>query len=394
LKMHLTEAVVAKLKANPDRRIEIQDILVSGMRLRISPKGKKSWSYMYKVAGASLEGKRGRNRRITIGEYPLLDLKTARDRCNEAKYDADCGVDPIEEKKLAIAGRNQRRIDLLVDKFIEVYAKPNTKNWPDTKRILETNVVNVWGSAEITSINRAAIHDLLDDISANRGTAYARELRKHLSTMFNWCVDRGVCPFSPMAGMKRRDLQYQSRERFLDLSELNTIWNAGSDMGYPFGPIVQLLILSGQRRSEIANIKRAWISNGCIEIPAAEYKTGNVQVVPLTNRMRAILEGQPIWNGGEFVFSTTNGKTPSSGFSKAKVRVDALTGISNWTFHDIRRSVATHMARAGVIQEHIERVLGHTISGVAGTYNRYSYLDEKRAALETWERTLFGGANN
>jgi integrase len=106
-----------------------------------------------------------------------------------------------------------------------------------------------------------------------------------------------------MAGMKRRDLQYQSRERFLDLNELNTIWSAGSDMGYPFGPIVQLLILSGQRRSEIANIKRAWISNGCIEIPAAEYKTGNVQVVPLTNRMRAILDEQPVWNGGEFVFS-------------------------------------------------------------------------------------------
>jgi integrase len=109
----------------------------------------------------------------------------------------------------------------------------------------------------------------------------------------------------------------------------------------------------------------------------------------LTNRMHAILDSQPIWNGGEFVFSATNGKTPSSGFSKAKIRVDALSGISNWTFHDIRRSVATHMARAGVIQEHIERILGHVIGGVAGTYNRYSYLDEKRSALEVWERTLF-----
>jgi integrase len=389
LKMHLTEAVVAKLKANPDRRIEIHDMLVSGMRLRISPKGKKSWSYMYKVAGASLDGKRGPNSRITIGEYPLIGLKAARDKCYEAKEFADRGIDPIDKRKSEIADRNQRRFDLLVSKFIELYAKPNTKKWRDTERILETSVVSVWNSAEITSINRAAIHDLLDDVSGKRGAAHAREVRKHLSTMFNWCVDRGICPFNPMAGMKRRDLQYQSRERILELNELGVIWNASSELGYPFGPIIQLLILSGQRRSEIANIRRSWISNDCIEIPAAEYKTGNVQVIPLTNRMHTILDSQPIWNGGEFVFSTTNGKTPSSGFSKAKIRVDVLSGISNWTFHDIRRSVATHMARAGVIQEHIERILGHVIGGVAGTYNRYSYLDEKRSALEVWERTLF-----
>ncbi len=86
------------------------------------------------------------------------------------------------------------------------------------------------------------------------------------------------------------------------------------------------------------------------------------------------------------MFTTTSGKRPVSGFSKTKARLDGIVQLDAWVIHDIRRSVATHMARLGVSQEHIERVLGHVIEGVAGTYNRYSYLDEKRAALELWGR--------
>ena len=188
--------------------------------------------------------------------------------------------------------------------------------------------------------------------------------------------------------MKRRDLQYVSRERVLSIEELKLIWSAATMLGYPFGPIVQLLILSGQRRSEISTLQRNWISSDYFEIPADNYKTGKPHIVLLTKAMSDLLNDQPLWNGGEYVFSTTGGRTPSSGFSKAKIRIDKLSGVSNWTFHDIRRSVATHMARAGVIQEHIERVLGHAISGVAGTYNRYSYLDEKCQALDVWQKVI------
>ena len=159
---------------------------------------------------------------------------------------------------------------------------------------------------------------------------------------------------------------------------------------YPFGPIVQLLILSGQRRSEIANIQRSWIKPECthFEVPASEYKTGVPHVVPLTSKSQDILQNQPLWNVGDFVFYSTNGRTLSSGFSKAKLRIDEVCDLEPWTFHDLRRSVATHMAKIGIIQEHIERVLGHTIAGVAGTYNRYSYLEEKLSALKKWENEI------
>lgn len=345
---------------------------------------------MYKVAGAAIDGKRGSNKRLTIGEYPLVDLKTARQKALEAKELTDRGIDPSEHKKQEILGLNERRFDKVVDRFIELHLKPNTKNWKDTSRLLIVTAVSVWKSTDITKIDRATVHELIDNISEQKGVSYAREVRKHLSILFNWAADRGICPFSPMAGMKRADLRYKPRERVLSIEEIRTVWDAAAEMGYPFGPIVQLLILTGQRRSEIANIQRAWINSEYMhfEVPASAYKTGVTHVVPLTSRSQAILQKQPLWNGGDFIFSSTNGRTPSSGFSKAKLRIDKICELESWTFHDLRRSVATHMARIGIIQEHIERVLGHTIAGVAGTYNRYSYLEEKLSALKKWENEM------
>ena len=106
--------------------------------------------------------------------------------------------------------------------------------------------------------------------------------------------------------------------------------------------------------------------------------------MPLSAPALAVVEALPKWNGGDYLLSTTGGNRPVSGYSKAKARLDRLSGVEGWTLHDLRRSAATHMARLGIPQEHIERVLGQAIEGVAGTYNRYSYLNEKRAALDLW----------
>jgi integrase len=185
--------------------------------------------------------------------------------------------------------------------------------------------------------------------------------------------------------MRRPELGYVARERVLTMDELKAIWAAADKMGYPFGPMVRLLILTAQRRAEIANLERGWLLTGqqAFEVPASHYKTDRPQVVPLSAPALAIVEALP-QTSGDFLLSTTAGKVPVSGFSKAKARIDKLSKVEGWTLHDLRRSAATHMARLGIPQEHIERVLGHAIEGVAGTYNRYSYLDEKRAALDLW----------
>lgn len=389
MQKRLTEAAVAKIKPEPGKRLEVHDLAMSGLRLRVSPTGKRSWSFMYRVAGEADDGGRGKNRRMTLGAYPLVGLKRARELASEAQELADRGIDPVDKRNAAVAERVSRKLDKLIPKFIELYARPNTKKWRGTEQLLTSTVGVMWRGRDVTKITRAQVHALLDEVSEREGAAKAREVRKQLSVMLNWSVDRGICPFNPMAGMKRKDLRYVPRSRFLEIDELRAIWDAAEAMGYPFGPITQLLMLSGQRRSEIANIRCTWLVDGMIEIPAEFYKTRRAHVVPLTNRMSGIIDSQPVWNEGDFLFSTTGGRTPSSGFSQAKQILDRRSEIEGWTFHDLRRSVATHMARAGVMQEHIEQVLGHVIPGVAGTYNRYSYLEERLAALRAWDQMLF-----
>ena len=136
-----------------------------------------------------------------------------------------------------------------------------------------------------------------------------------------------------------------------------------------------------------------------MEIPGSFYKTGRPHVLPLTIKTLEIVGQMPRWNSGDFLLSTTNGSKPIGGFSKARLALDkkvlqiAGDNVSisgRWTVHDLRRSVATHMARLGVDDIVIEMVLGHVLPGVKGTYNRYRYFPEKRAALATWEKELLG----
>ncbi len=121
----LTEATVAKLKHDPDKRLEIHDTVVPGLRLRVTPKGKKSWSLMFKVAGVTADGGRGPNIRLTIGEYPLISLKNARELANDAKELADQGNNPKDERRVSITAKRDRQFSKAVDSFIELHAKPH-----------------------------------------------------------------------------------------------------------------------------------------------------------------------------------------------------------------------------------------------------------------------------
>jgi integrase len=386
VKKKLTEVAVSKLAPEAGRRLEVFDTLTPGLALRITEGGKKSWSVMYRVAGRGEGGNRGPLRRMTLGAYPLIDLKAAREKARAALDLADRGDDPADKRRDEARAKAERVFEVICARFIELHAKAHTVKWRDTERLLNTHVVPVWRGKPIDQIDRAAAHELLDDIAMESGAGAAREVRKHITKFFNWAVDRGLLTASPVAGMRRPELGYAPRERVLTMDELKAIWAAADKMGYPFGPMVRLLILTAQRRAEIANLERGWLLPGqqAFEVPASHYKTDRPQVVPLSAPALAIVEGLPKWNGGDFLLSTTAGKRPVSGFSKAKARIDKLSKVEGWTLHDLRRSAATHMARLGIPQEHIERVLGHAIEGVAGTYNRYSYLAEKRAALDLW----------
>ncbi len=454
-KVRLTEKAVEKWPAPVGvERVEVSDLLMPGLELRVTQHGSKTWTVTYRVAGAGERGQRGKLRRLTLGTYPHVGLKEAREKASDAIKAADRGEDPAVLKAAAIETRQTRAFEVVFERFIELHVKQNTKEGrfardraaalakaaaagdavaaqalagdgaavpkpnkgaprgklkgPKTKlgrvaaeRIIADDALPHWRGRLVETITRAEVHDLLDDVIAEDGIARARELRKHLSALFNWAADRGHLAASPIAGMRRPELGYKARERVLSMDELRRVWDAAGDMGYPFGPAYRLLILTGQRRSEIAEAERPWIDRElrAIETPASRYKTGVAQVYPLSAPAWAIVEALPHWNAGDCMFSTTGGERAISGFSKAKELLDEkiaerdakaraegqdVPPMAPWVVHDIRRSVATHLARLGVPQEHVERVLGHVVQGVAGTYNRYSYLDEKRAALETW----------
>lgn len=388
MRKRLTEVGVEKIAPQAGKRLEVFDALTPGLAVRVTETGRKSWSLMYRVAGRGEGGKRGPLRRMTLGQYPLVRLAEARDLARAAYQRAEAGEDPADARRDEARQRAELVFEAILDDFIELHAKAKTKKWRDTERLLREQVVADWRGMPIDKVTRGMCFRLLDRVTREAGVSQAREVRKQLTKMLNWAADRDYIPANPLAGAKMPDLGYVERERVLSMEELRSVWDAAGEMGYPFGSLIRLLILTAQRRGEVANLRREWLieldGGPAFEVPGAMRKTGRPQVVPLSDPARAILDGLPKWNAGDFLLSTTHGQRPISGFSKAKARAVRLSGVDDWTLHDLRRSAATEMARMQVPQEHIERILGHEVQGVHGTYNRYTYLDEKRAALDLW----------
>ena len=164
------------------------------------------------------------------------------------------------------------------------------------------------------------------------------------------------------------------------MDELRAVWRAAAQMGFPWGPYVQLIMLTGDRRGEWANAQGGWLDGARtrLEIPAAHYKTGRPQVVPLSRQAQELVRSLPPQELGPFLFSSTGGARPVSGFSKAKVRLDRLiaaehgSALEHWVVHDLRRSMATHMERIGIEPHVIEVCLGHSLRGIAATYRIYA----------------------
>ncbi len=246
---------------------------------------------------------------------------------------------------------------------------------------------------------------MLDRYTSQGKIGIARDVRKNLSVIFNWAVDREIIAQNPSIGMKRPDLKKNEEAgRALSDDELTAIWVAATEVGYPFGHFVKLLMLTGQRRNEWANAKRSELSfeRKTLEIPKARYKGGRDHIVPLSAQAEAVLRSMPVL-AGEYIFSTTHGTRPISGFSRAKQRMDELAlGIfrqntnnpdaewQNYRLHDLRVTCESRLADLGFTQDVRDAVLGHAKIGLQKLYNKHDYLEEKREALERYGAALAG----
>jgi integrase len=282
----------------------------------------------------------------------------------------------------------------VVADFIELYAKPNTRDWKESQRLLE-QFAEAWKGRPLAEIGKADIHRELDAIVARGAPIGANRAFAQLRKMCRWAVSRGIIERSPCEGIDPPSAE-KSRDRVLDAGELRLVWLAANRLGFPFGPITKLLVLTGARRSEVGGMEwgeidleaRTWT------IPGSRAKNHRKHVVPLSPQALDIIKGVPRFSSSRFVFSPDS--TAPSGFSRAKTRLDKLIAklnggepIAPWVLHDIRRSVASGLAALGVNLPVIERCLNHvsgSFAGIVSVYQKHKFSDEMRAALEQWGR--------
>lgn len=364
-------------------RTELWDSQTRGLGLRITPSGTKTWVMMYRVDG--------KQRRLTLGRYPDLSLSDARTEATKHLTTIAKGADPVDvrdaEKRDRIEKRSNR-LDHVSAEFIERYAKPKNRSWKETERILNREVIPDWGKRSVADIKRRDVITLIDNIS-DRAPFMANRTLSAIRRFFNWCVERDLIEINPASGVKPPAVE-KSRDRVLTDDEIKAFWTGCDKLGWPFGPAFKLMLTTGQRRDEVACMR--WddldTENALWTLLREQTKSDRLHEVPLSSLALQILETVP--RMGEHVF-TTNGRTSISGFSKAKRELDEASKLTDWRLHDLRRTVASGMARIGIAPHVIEKVLNHAggqISGVAAIYNRHGYSDEKQRALDAWANSL------
>jgi integrase len=360
------------------------DSKVPGFGVRIFPTGTKSFIVFFRA--------KGRLRRMTLGRYPTLSLREARKLADDALNRVSHGGDPQREK---LDDRRGVRFAEAVDSFVRLHCKRyNRENTAhETARVLKSRFVSKWGSQDLREITKADVNGLLDKIMKEGHPSAANHALAAIRKLYAWCAGRGLVEANPCVGI-RAPAASQSRDRVLSDTDLAKVWQASKDVGDPFGHIVRLLVLTAQRRGEVAGMhwNDVHFPSATWSIPASRTKSNRAQEVPLVPEAVEILKGLSRTEGIPMVFPAIgNTKNSFSGFSKAKRRLDELAGVEDWTLHDLRRTTATGLARLGVAPHVVERILNHTtgtLGGVAGVYNRFGYLPEMRAALELWSKHL------
>jgi integrase len=415
------QAAVEKLKAPDVGRVEYWDSQLPGFGLRISSSGRKTWVALYRVGGKLV--------RETIGTAAVIpNVADAREQARQSMQKAQAGRNPVAERRerdraAAVAADKPDGFRAIADRYIERYAKKNTKptTWMELQRQIQVDVLPKWGDRPIMSISRQDVAELLDGITNRGSPVQANRTLARLKTLFRWAVDEELISSNPTSRV-RKIVKETARDRVLTDHEITLFWAGCDKLGWPFGPMFKLLLLTAQRRDEVGALewseidlhRRLWT------IPRQRAKNGRTHEVHLSGLAVEIINklpkiSRPRSNGGgsepsPYAF-TTNGERPVSGFSKAKARVDdhmflllhaefeqAVTTsekakIEGWILHDLRRTAATGMARLNIPPHVVDRILNHvsgTIRGVAAVYNRHAYLEERKAALGAWARHVEG----
>jgi integrase len=378
------------------RTLYLRDDETTGFGVVATKAGAASYFVEYRLGGRGTAQKR-----MTIGKHGVLTPDEARKLAKEELGKVARGADVVQEKREAREKLTGQTLRELIERYLAGHAKP-TRYWTEKRARLLSDDLKALHAKPAALIKRAEIAAVIDKVQA-RSHAAARLLFADVRPIFAWALDRAAIEVNPLTGMKGPQ-PLDARDRVLSDEEVKAFWQAASAENWPFSSVFKTLLLTGQRREEVAAMR--WrevdLDAGQWTIAKERCKNGKAHTVDLHPEAIRLLDRlgdaatprlmKDTEEREDLVYSTT-GTTPVSGFSKAKGRIDArmqaILGdkFQPWRTHDLRRTGASGMAALGFQPHVIERVLNHISGaqgGLVGVYQRHEYREERRRAIREW----------
>jgi integrase len=361
----------------------IYDEDLPGFGIRVRAGGSRNWVVSYKVGD--------KHRRLTLGSTAMLNATDARRKAADALAQVRLGQDPAGAKAEARV-RSGETMGAVLPAYLAKHAEhTKPRSHGEVVRHLSKDAKRLHG-LQLAKVDRRDIAALIAAVATNSGSVTSNRVRASLSAFFAWAIKQGLIERNPVDGTDKA--KEASRDRVLSAAELKVIWQCAG--GGDYGDVVKLLLLSGQRLSEVAGLRWSELTDGAIELPGERVKNKRAHSVPLSDAARAIVNGRKPIDGRDLVFGKRKDRPPT-GWGELKARHDARIAATGfvmppWRIHDLRRTTATTMAEdLGILPHVVEAVLNHASGhkhGVAGVYNRASYAKEKREALTKWAEHL------
>lgn len=392
-----------------ERDIYLWDSVLGRFGVRVTPADARIYLIQYR---AKMPSGGSKTRRVVIGYHGRpWTVDQARAEARQLLAKVDLTQDPFADREAAratqaeailqAAGRERDTVRAVVDRYIEL-RESQSRSVVETARLLRRGPSAEWGDRHIGEIRRSDVADLIDKLSL-RSPAIARSTFAVVRPFFGWCLERDLIERSPCDGF-RAPPRPKARERVLADDELRLAWLGADRLSGTFGQIVKLLLLTGQRRGEVAGM--LWseldLEAGIWRLPGERTKNGRAHEVDLSRQALAVIKSVP--RTGPHLFPGRGLDAAATGFSATKrqlnrrvreagalLPVDAdqppLPSAATWRLHDLRRTAATGMAGMGVAPHVIERILNHVSGaqgGLVGVYQRHEYRPDRRAALFAW----------
>jgi integrase len=401
----LTDKALKAIKPAPKgKRVIVADAIVPGLGIRVTERGHKTY-----IFGARFGGPSSHFVRREIAEVGAVTLAAARTKAREWHELLRQGLDPAILRQQERQQREQERMDELREQqnsFLSVcesyfahIKRAGHRKAADMEREIRNELVKPWAARSIADITSQDLVAVIDRIAARGATYQAHQIFGRARSLFSWAIARGVYGLekSPCDRLRPKDLigEKKSRQRVLTDAEVGAFWRATSTMGYPWGPLFQILLLTGQREGEWANARWSEIDleERLFTVPSERYKTGSTHLVPLSDDVMALLEELPRFAGSDYLFTATSGELPVRGFTKPKLKLDALMmkelgEVPPFTVHDLRRTVRTRLSALRISDRVAEQILGHGAKGIQRVYDLHKFQEEMTEALDAWALRL------